>query len=360
MDPLHDKPQSSGADTNPVTRRPLIIPVFIPHAGCPHQCAFCNQTTITGTEPSIPTPRDIDELIHRLLEYGRPHRSIVQLAFYGGNFLGLPEAQIISLLEHAARSVASGTIGGIRFSTRPDTITLEQLSIIDGYPVQTVELGVQSMDDHVLSLSRRGHSATDTANAVELLKKRGYEIGLQMMVGLPGEDEGSCLSSGQIIAGLSPDFVRIYPTVVLKESLLARWYREGAYEPLPLEEAVRRATKLYKIFEDKDIPVIRIGLQPTAELEKEDSILAGPYHPSFGELVYSEVFYEKASTLIQAFKPTLDTICLKVHPKSVSKLKGQNNHNINKLKEFHQLRSIQVVPDPSLSINEIDILAPSD
>jgi len=360
MDPLHDKPRSSAADTNSVTRRPLIIPVFIPHAGCPHQCAFCNQTIITGTEPSIPTARDIDQLIHRFLEYGRPHRSIVQLAFYGGNFLGLPEAKILSLLEHAARSVASGTIGGIRFSTRPDTITLEQLSIIDGYPVQTVELGVQSMDDRVLSLSRRGHSATDTANAVELLKKRDYEIGLQMMVGLPGEDEGSCLSSGKIIAGLSPDFVRIYPTVVLKESLLARWYREGTYEPLPLEEAVRRATKLYKIFEDKDIPVIRIGLQPTDELEKEDTILAGPYHPSFGELVYSEVFYERASALIQAFKPTLDTIYLKVHPKSISKLKGQKNNNINKLKEVYQLRSIQVIPEPSLSINEIDISVSSD
>ncbi len=359
MNPLHDKPRASAADTIPATRRPLIIPVFIPHAGCPHQCAFCNQTTITGTEPSIPTPRDIDQLIHRFLEYGRAHRSTVQLAFYGGNFLGLPKAQIISLLEHAARSVASGTIGGIRFSTRPDTIALEQLSIIDDYPVQTVELGVQSMDDRVLTLSRRGHSAKDTVNAVALLKNRDYEIGLQMMVGLPGEDEDSCLSSGQIIAGLSPDFLRIYPTVVLKGSLLERWYRKGAYEPLPLEEAIRRATKLYKIFEDKNIPVIRIGLQSSNGLEKKDSILAGPYHPSFGELVYSEVFYERASTLIQAFKPTLGTICLKVHPKSVSKLKGQKNNNINKLKEVYQLRSIQVISDSSLSINEIDISAPS-
>ena len=355
MDPLHEKPRSSAADTNPVTRRPLIIPVFLPHAGCPHQCAFCNQTTITGTEPSIPTPREIDQLIHRFLEYGRAHRSTVQLAFYGGNFLGLPKAQIISLLELAARSVASGTIGGIRFSTRPDTIALEQLSIIDDYPVQTVELGVQSMDDRVLSLSRRGHSAKDTVNAVELLKKRDYEIGLQMMVGLPGEDEGSCLSSGQIIAGLSPNFVRIYPTLVLKGSLLARWYREGTYEPLPLEEAIRRATKLYKIFEDKNIPVIRIGLQASNELEKKDSILAGPYHPSFGELVYSEVFYERASTLIQTVKPTADTVYLKAHPKSISKLKGHKNNNINKLKETYQLRSIQVIPDSSLSINEIDI-----
>jgi len=359
MNPLHDKPRASAADTIPATRRPLIIPVFIPHAGCPHQCAFCNQTTITGTEPSIPTPRDIDQLIHRFLEYGRAHRSTVQLAFYGGNFLGLPKALIICLLEHAARSVASGKIGGIRFSTRPDTIALEQLSIIDDYPVQTVELGVQSMDDRVLSLSRRGHSAKDTVNAVALLKNRDYEIGLQMMVGLPGEDEDSCLSSGQIIAGLSPDFLRIYPTVVLKGSLLERWYREGAYEPLPLEEAIRRTTKLYKIFEDKNIPVIRIGLQSSNGLEKKDSILAGPYHPSFGELVYSEVFYERASTLIQAFKPTLDTICLKVHPKSVSKLKGQKNNNINKLKEVYQLRSIQVISDSSLSINEIDISAPS-
>ena len=352
MDPLHDKRRSDTA------RRPLIIPVFITHAGCPHQCAFCNQTTITGTEPSIPTPRDIDELIHRFLEYGRPHRSIVQLAFYGGNFLGLPEAQIISLLEHATRSVASGTIGGIRFSTRPDTITLEQLSIIDGYPVQTVELGVQSMDDRVLSLSRRGHSATDTANAVELLKKRGYEIGLQMMVGLPGEDEGSCLSSGKIIAGLSPDFVRIYPTVVLKGSLLARWYREGTYEPLAMDDAVKQVKQLYQLFHEKHIPVIRMGLQVSDSLEQKDVILAGPYHPAFGELVYSEMFFERASALLQPLDSAEDTVCLKVHPKSISKLKGHKNNNIKKLKDLYRLRSIQVIPDSSLSINEIDISAP--
>ena len=349
MDSLHDKCRSD------IARRPLIIPVFLPHAGCPHQCVFCNQTAITGTEPSIPTPKDIDQLIHRFLDYGRSHRSSVQLAFYGGNFLGLPEARIISLLEPAARSVASETIDGIRFSTRPDTITLERLFIIDGYPVQTVELGVQSMDDRVLSLSRRGHSAKDTVNAVERLKKRDYEIGLQMMVGLPGEDEGSCLSSGEKIADLSPNFVRIYPTVVLKGSLLARWYREGTYEPLPLEEAVQRAAKLYKIFENKSIPVIRMGLQSSSELEKEDTIIAGPYHPSFGELVYSEVFYERASALIQTIKPSGDTVYLKVHPKNISKLKGRNNNNIKKLKDICQIRSIRVIPDPSLSINEIDI-----
>jgi len=299
-------------------------------------------------------------LIHRFLEYGRTHQPIVQLAFYGGNFLGLPKAQIISLLEHAARSVASGTIGGIRFSTRPDTITLEQLSIIDGYPVQTVELGVQSMDDCVLSLSRRGHAAMDTIKAVELLKKRDYEIGLQMMVGLPGEDGGSCLLSGRKIADLSPDFVRIYPTVVLKGSLLARWYREGRYEPLTLEEAVQRVAKLYHLFEKEDIPVIRMGLQSSHELEKEDSILAGPYHPSFGDLVYSEVFYERASALLQEVKPTADTVYLKTHPKSISKLKGQKNNNIKKLKDFFQLGTIQVIPDSSLSINEIDISVSSD
>ncbi len=274
--------------------------------------------------------------------------------------MGLPKAQIISLLEHAARSVASGTIGGIRFSTRPDTITLEQLSIIDGYPVQTVELGVQSMDDCVLSLSRRGHAAMDTIKAVELLKKRDYEFGLQMMVGLPGEDGGSCLLSGRKIADLSPDFVRIYPTVVLKGSLLARWYREGRYEPLTLEEAVQRVAKLYHLFEKEDIPVIRMGLQSSHELEKEDSILAGPYHPSFGDLVYSEVFYERASALLQEVKPTADTVYLKTHPKSISKLKGQKNNNIKKLKDFFQLGTIQVIPDSSLSINEIDISVSSD
>ena len=304
----------------------------------------------------IPTAGDIERLVHRYSSKRSSRRTTTQLAFYGGNFLGLPEAKRVHLLEIAGKYVESDTIDGIRFSTRPDTITRERLASIDRYPVQTIELGVQSMDNHVLSLSRRGHCAEDTENAVSLLKTGNHAIGLQMMVGLPGEDESSCLSSGRMIADLLPDFVRIYPTVVLKGSLLARWHQQDKYEPLPLQAAVNRVTKLYKIFIEKEISVVRMGLQSTGGLEGEDSIIAGPYHPSFGELVYSEVFYESASALIHALAMTEKVVCLKVHPRSVSKLKGNKNNNINRLMSSHALRSIQIISDSSLSINEIDIV----
>ena len=206
--------------------RPLIIPLFLPHLGCPHRCVFCNQRTISGSaERSLPTPNRIHREVKRYLAFARKPRSSIQISFFGGNFLGLDRRETINLLDSAAAFVASGTVDSLRFSTRPDTICPDGLAAIQPYPVRTVELGVQSMNDEVLSASRRGHKAAHTIDAATLLKDAGYQVGLQMMVGLPGDDDKGAMRTARQLAGLGPDFVRIYPTLVLAGSPLARLFR---------------------------------------------------------------------------------------------------------------------------------------
>ena len=339
--------------------RPFIVPVFLPNLGCPHQCAFCNQTLITSVKQNAVSPEKLRFLINEFLQFQGPSRNTVQISFYGGNFLGLPEQLIKTLLNESTKFVESGQVDSIRFSTRPDTISDERLNILKEYPVSTIELGVQSMDDRVLAMAKRGHSSSDTVNAVGLLKKRGYAIGLQMMVGLPGDDEATSLATGRRIADLAPDCVRIYPTVVLQNSLLARWYKEGKYTPLSLEPCVTLVKKLYLLFCEKKIPVIRMGLQASEDLEKGTTILAGPYHPAFGHLVYSEIFLDMVESHLgsdqKIAKTSPVTLSIKVHPQSISKMRGLKNKNIEILKSKFHTESIAIVPDQSVAINACSI-----
>jgi histone acetyltransferase (RNA polymerase elongator complex component) len=333
--------------------RPFIVPVFLPHAGCPHQCVFCNQVSITGTMHKRVDADQIRSQIHQFLKYKNDRRQPVQISFYGGNFLGLKADAVKRLLGLAAEFIRQGRVDSIRFSTRPDTITLERLDLIAGYPVETVELGVQSMDDQVLALANRGHSAADTTRAVQQLKEQEYSIGLQMMVGLPGDTEALSLATAGEIAALRPDFVRIYPTIVVQNSQLARMYQNGTYTPLSLAEAVTRVKKLYRLFKQHKIRVIRMGLQASEDLADGTTVLAGPYHPSFGHLVYSEVFYDAAQKTIASIKTLSDTITISVNPRSISKMRGLNNENIKRLKTQYHLELIEVVPDSSLAADEL-------
>jgi histone acetyltransferase (RNA polymerase elongator complex component) len=339
---------------NPIsTRRPFIIPIFLPHAGCPHQCVFCNQTSITGVRRDMVSPENVERQILEFLEYkGNDHRP-VQVAFYGGNFLGLEKDYIECLLNVSAKFVKNKKIDAIRFSTRPDTIDHDRIEIIKNYPVSTVEIGAQSMDDRVLATAKRGHSASDTQQAVTLLKDRHYQIGLQMMVGLPKEDEAGSLSTAYRIGELKPDFVRIYPTIVLKNSLLARWYENGTYRPWSLERSVAHVKTLYLYFKKKNIPVIRMGLQASEDLDSGAAVLAGPYHPAFGHLVHSEIFLDMATESMEKKAFSQDTVTLKVHPKNISKMRGLKNKNVNALKKRFQLQSLNIVPDPSLSEDKL-------
>jgi len=335
--------------------RPFIIPIFLPHAGCPHQCVFCNQVSITGSIQQTINADQIKTQIHQFLEYKNNRRKPVQISFYGGNFLGLKSGEVQSLLELATDFVKQGHADSIRFSTRPDTISPQRLDFISKYPVETIELGVQSMDDQVLALARRGHSAADTTLAVHQLKAYKFNIGLQMMVGLPGDTETLSFISAQKIAALQPDFVRIYPTIVVKNSLLARWYEDGAYVPLSLEEAVSRVTILYRYFTRHNIKIIRMGLQASADLADGSTVLAGPYHPAFGHMVYSKIFLDAACTAIKAANLVQSSVAIFVHPRRISTMRGLKNSNVELIKSRFGFDKISIVPDKNIEENSIKI-----
>jgi histone acetyltransferase (RNA polymerase elongator complex component) len=331
------------------SRRPFIIPIFLPHAGCLHQCVFCNQTSITGASRDILSTEKVEHKIREFLAYKRRDRRPAQVAFYGGNFLGLEREAVERLLNLSMKFVKNKDIDGIRFSTRPDTIDPERLDIIKNYPVSTIEIGAQSMDDRVLTAAKRGHFASDTQKAAALLKQRHYETGIQMMVGLPGEDEYSSRVTGHRIGELAPDFVRIYPTVVVKNSLLAKWYQNGEYLPWSLERSVAQVKSLYLFFKEKGIRVIRMGLQAAKDLDSGAAILAGPYHPAFGHMVHSAIFLDLAVAAMEAERISRDTVTLKVHPRSISKMKGLKNINMDILKKRFHIKSLEIIPDASMA-----------
>jgi len=337
--------------------KPFIVPVFLPNAGCPHHCVFCNQVGVTGFREAVCSSNAFNKSVVRFLNHKGPNRYPVQISFYGGNFLGLEKDEIQRLLTEAEQYVSTGRVNSIRFSTRPDTITTEKLNGLDGYTVSTIELGVQSMNDRVLAMSGRGHTAADVVGAVSLLKEGGYETGLQMMVGLPGDDDNGAMASAEKIAALAPDFVRIYPTLVFRNSGLAGWYQTGRYMPMPLDLCVTLVKKLYKIFRDRKIPVVRMGLQASDEPEFVDSLLAGPYHPAFGHLVYSELFLDRVLSEIASISGLPDRITLRVHPRWESRWRGQNNRNIHHLTETFQLQEIRILTDPTLGQDDLVIAA---
>jgi histone acetyltransferase (RNA polymerase elongator complex component) len=213
------------------------------------------------------------------------------------------------------------------------------------------------MDDRVLSATKRGHRSLDTVKAIQRLKEFDYEIGVQLMVGLPDDDPGRLLASARRVAKLKPDFIRIYPTVVLEGSPLASWYRKGDYVPLTIEEAVSQAKNLYLLFKSENIRVIRMGLQASQDLEKGSTIIAGPYHPAFGHLVYSEVFLDMAIAALESKNFVGDTVVLRVHPRNVSKMQGLEGENIKKLNQKFSFKSIKIVAEDTLKEDQLSVNA---
>lgn len=308
---------------------------------------------ITGAPAASLDPSEIHLQISNFLDGCRIDSRPSQVAFYGGNFLGLSPDRITACLQAATGFVTGRKIDGIRFSTRPDTVYPERLALLEEFPVQTVEIGAQSMDDRVLELSRRGHSAADTIRAAGLVKESGFQLGLQIMVALPGDDEEVSMETARRVAALSPDFVRIYPTVVVEGSLLADWYRKGVYSPWTLERAVSLTARMAGLFRENGIRVIRMGLQATEDLQPGDTVLAGPWHPAFGHLVHSCMFLEKATVLLasrlnEKSGKGLSDVVLRVNPRAESRLRGMKNENIHRLKDRFGLEKITVQRDADL------------
>ncbi|UCD88784.1 MAG: radical SAM protein [Desulfobacterales bacterium] len=336
--------------------RPFVIPIFIPHRGCPHHCVFCNQAAITGTTPGSFTVESLRLLIEAFIKFKGKQRQHVQVAFYGGNFLGLNKDTIRLFLDESTTFVKKGLIHSVRFSTRPDTINEKSLDFIKEYPISTIEIGLQSMDDQVLALSNRGHTANDTEKAVALLQNRKYEMGLQMMVGLPGDNEAKSLATAQKMVEFSPAFIRIYPTLVLENSLLASWYQKGKYTPWSLHRCVTLVKKIYLLFQYNKIPVIRMGLQASEDFDKGSIVVAGPYHPAFGHLVHSAVFFDKAKEALRSKKGLQKKVSIHVHPNSISNMRGLNNDNINRLKTMFHIQSLHIIADPVLLEDQLTVI----
>ena len=338
------------------TIKPLVIPVFIPHSGCPHQCAFCNQVIITSQPSSLPDKTAIHQIVTQYLQY-KGTRKQVELAFFGGNFLGLAHETILQLLDLIQPYIHTKKIDGIRFSTRPDTICQQTLDLLKSYPVSAIELGVQSMNDAILLSAKRGHTSQDTIDAIHLLKEYSFKIGVQVMVGLPGDYEASLLESTKKVIQLSPDFARIYPLMVLKGSLMEQWYSQGRYHPLSLDEAVRLVKRMYRIFKAAKVDVIRMGLQASDMMEDDSMVLAGPWHPAFGQLVCSELFYDRVCNTIDQSPDLLtsEKLVVTVHPKSESRLRGDKNINLKRLGERYPSLKFLIHLDATVSAGQVDI-----
>ena len=317
---------------------PLIIPVFLPNLGCRERCLFCNQKASSGGLPSPSSVRNFIEVSLNRFPSEKEDRE-KQVAFYGGSFTAIHKDDQVGYLKEAQPFLASGLIDSIRISTRPDALDEEILSLLKEYGVKTVEVGVQSMIDEVLLLAHRGHCAADTADAVSRLKDKKFEVGLQLMIGLPGDSCDRFLQTLDRVIELQPDFLRIHPTLVLKGAPLEMLWKEGRYSPLPLDEAVQWLKKSILKLENSSIRVARIGLQPTKELERD--FLAGPYHPALHQLIHSAIFFDMATSLLQT-SPKNGQVLFLCHPQEVSNLRGQKNENIQKLKKHFKLSEILI------------------
>ncbi len=317
------------------------ISIFVPHQGCPCACSFCNQKTITG-KTFLPDAEYVDKTVKTALsKKGYDY----EIAFFGGSFTAIDRDYMLELLSAAYPYVKSGEVSGIRISTRPDCITEEILDLLKKYGVTSIELGAQSMDDEVLEANRRGHTAQDVLNASEMIKNAGFELGLQMMTGLYKDTAEKSLETAKKIIEINPQTVRIYPTVVLKNTYLAELYLSDEYKPLNVDDSVELCAVLVPMFEKAGIRVIRLGLHSGSDIK--ENMLAGGFHDSFGELVKSRMMVNKILELSPADYQVF------VNPRSISKLKGNGKRNIYLLMERGY--NIKIITDNGLDVDELRI-----
>lgn len=326
-------------------RRHANLSIFVPHIGCPCRCVFCDQRSISG-ESEAPTGERVEALCREFL----PERGEgVEIAFFGGSFTAVDKGYMTELLSAAYPFVRRGRAEGIRISTRPDAIDGEILDILGRYGVTAVELGAQSMSDEVLLKNRRGHTAEDVERASALIKRAGFSLGLQMMVGMYGEREPleGALYTAKRIAELRPDTVRIYPTLIVAGTELERLYRSGEYTPLGVDEAVDICARLIPVFDAVGARIIRLGLH--ADRSIADNCVAGPFHPAFGERCYSRVMREKIEDgLAGAAAATVY-----VNPSQLSAAIGNRRENI----EYFGSRgiSLSIKADPEVERDSVRI-----
>ena len=320
-----------------------IIPLFVPHYGCPHDCVFCNQKKITGLETDI-TEAQVEKIIDEHLATFRKD-SFIEVAFYGGSFTAIELEIQRKLLSIPLKYKEEGKINGIRLSTRPDAIDDVVLTMLKESLVDTIELGVQSLDPVVLKLSERGHSSEDVFISSKMIKDMGFRLGLQLMTGLPGDSYHKSIESAKKILSLKPDFIRVYPTLVIKGTNLEKMYLGGSYKPQNLEEAIETACDILMLADAMDIRVIRIGLQPTDNIQEGKDVVGGPFHPSIRQLVESRLLYKllKKVAETERLPSAKDWIiyCSKGYSSIISGQKGSNRDAIGKLLNSNRLKILE-------------------
>ena len=323
------------------------IAFFVPHLGCPNRCSFCDQKRISGSV-FPPSPEQVSKTCEEAEQRLKGRNFPAEIAFFGGSFTAVDPVLMESLLKADYPFVKNGSFDGIRISTRPDAVDPPVLALLKKYGVTTIELGAQSMDDRVLLKNGRGHTAKDVECASRLIRGSGFALGLQMMIGLPGETWASCQETAVKIAALKPDCVRLYPALVVEGTDLARWYRQGSYVPLTVEQAADSAAWLLRFFEDRKIAVIRIGLHAEKSLEK--SCIAGPIHPAFGEMVYSRTWRNRLLDRLEKSGSKEKVWKIFVRPEMLSKAVGQKRENIRWLAAMGY--EVEILPDPSMSAED--------
>ncbi len=324
-------------------KRHFTIPVFIPMEACPFQCIFCDQHRISGRSV-VPSEEDVISLLHQHLSTIPEKNAEVEVGFFGGTFTGLSADRQMAYFNAVLPFIENGRITGIRLSTRPDFITPEILDLLSKYPVKTIELGVQSMDDEVLKRSGRGHSSHDTEKASRMILEAGFSLGLQMMIGLPGDMEEKSLNTAKKIVELGASETRIYPVIVIKGTPLEELFRKGKYIPIELDEVICVTKNIMRVFDESKVKILRIGLHPSEGLLNRSDYIAGPFHPSFRELVMTSAWTDRFRDLLSE-KPG-EYIEIRVNPADLHPAIGYYGKN-RKLLEKH-FRIVKFRTDPKI------------
>lgn len=329
------------------------IPIFIPHLGCPNQCVFCNQRSISGvSEFDIGTVRgEIETALSTI-----PKGTEAEIAFFGGSFTGIDYGLMCELLKIAYSYLKAGRVCSIRCSTRPDYINEKILDTLSRYGVKVIELGLQSSSDEVLLVSKRGHNSEQEKAACRMIRERGFTLVGQMMLGLPHSTREREIETARFIASVA-DGARIYPTIVFNGTELCEMARRSDYEPLSLDEAVTRGADVLEVFIDAGVPVIRIGLCASDNLASEKTYFAGPNHPAIGELIESEIYYRRICKEInQRATPLTGALSLCVARGALSKTVGQRKKNVCRLKEKYGISRVKIEESDDLFGYDVKIL----
>lgn len=324
------------------------IPIFISHFGCPNDCVFCNQRKINGMETDV-TAEDVKNTIETYLKT-LPKKSKKEVAFFGGTFTGISLNLQREYLSVVKEYIDRGLVDGVRLSTRPDYIDEKIVKMLLEYGVTVIELGVQSLDEEVLKKTHRFYKVDKVYEASNIIKRAGIDLGIQLMLGLPGSTKESDLESAKKVLEIRPELARIYPTLVIKDTDLAKQYKEREYIPLTIEEAVDRCKEIYSLFELNNINVIRVGLQATDDLSDKENVLGGPYHPAFRELVEGEIYFDFIKSHLKEGSLEINIQC---NEKDVSKIVGINKKNKERFGKNFSVKIDNLLVKGAIKLNDV-------